>query len=246
MKEEKRPFVVETQDLNLGGGVNIVESHCSEMDVETGETGVSSLTDQIVVFNSENGEGSNRNVVFSREAPLAGKDFRASTGAGGACSCGAKKLKFRTKTSDSETGKDDKPGQEKKLSRQDRIELGRLFQGAVSSHDWDLAESLIFPQTLNDALCIALDSIWFLSTHQELYGITGLIKKIISNGAKVQKFTEWALKCIGFHSRCQGITLQERTSLKPLMQPAFLLLYSLAHLILVGRLVYQQLLYRDC
>nr|GMD88586.1 ankyrin repeat protein SKIP35-like [Ipomoea batatas]GMD95384.1 ankyrin repeat protein SKIP35-like [Ipomoea batatas] len=261
MKEEKRPFVVETQDLNLGGGVNIVESHCSEMDVETGETGVSSLTDQIVVFNSENGEGSNRNVVFSREAPLAGKDFRASTGAGGACSCGAKKLKFRTKTSDSETGKDDKPGQEKKLSRQDRIELGRLFQGAVSSHDWDLAESLIFPQTLNDALCIALDSIWFLSTHQELYGITGLIKKIISNGAydftravlrtsflascvsacqsrtmsltdtvnvmaqrlherlqecngdeslkaeagaKVQKFTEWALKCIGFHSRCQG------------------------------------------
>lgn len=23
-------------------------------------------------------------------------------------------------------------------------------------------------------------------------------------GAKVQKFTEWALKCIGFHSRCQG------------------------------------------
>ncbi|KAL0366550.1 UNVERIFIED_CONTAM: Ankyrin repeat protein SKIP35 [Sesamum radiatum] len=23
-------------------------------------------------------------------------------------------------------------------------------------------------------------------------------------GAKVQKFTEWALKCISFHSRCQG------------------------------------------
>lgn len=23
-------------------------------------------------------------------------------------------------------------------------------------------------------------------------------------GAKVQKFTEWALKCIGYHSRCQG------------------------------------------
>uniref|UniRef100_A0A0V0IUD3 Putative F-box/ankyrin repeat protein SKIP35-like n=1 Tax=Solanum chacoense TaxID=4108 RepID=A0A0V0IUD3_SOLCH len=167
-------------------------------------------------------------------------------------------------SSDGEIGKNEKSGAEKKLNRQERIELGRLFQGAVSCHDWELAESLILladPQTLNDALCIALDSVWFLSTQQELYGITGLIKKIISNGAfdftraalrtsflascvsacqsrtmsltdtvtvmaqrlherlqecngdeilkaeagaKVQKFTEWALKCIGFHSRCQG------------------------------------------
>ncbi|KAL0432832.1 UNVERIFIED_CONTAM: Ankyrin repeat protein SKIP35 [Sesamum latifolium] len=176
-----------------------------------------------------------------------------------ACSCGAEKLKSRLAASNSEPGKNGR-----KLSRQDRIELGRLFQGAVSSHDWELAESLILladPQTLNDALCISLDSIWFLSTQQELYGITGLIKKIIANGAydftraalrtsflascvsacqsrtmsladtvtvmaqrlherlqecngdevlkaeagaKVQKFTEWALKCISFHSRCQG------------------------------------------
>ncbi|XP_022874177.1 ankyrin repeat protein SKIP35-like [Olea europaea var. sylvestris] len=175
------------------------------------------------------------------------------------CSCGAEKLKSRLTASDSEPGKN-----EKKLSRQDRIEVGRFFQGAVSSHDWELAESLILladPQTLNDALCISLDSIWFLSTQQELYGITGLTKKIIANGAydftraalrtsflascvsacqsrtvsladtvtvmaqrlherlqecngdevlkaeagaKVQKFTEWALKCISFHSRCLG------------------------------------------
>ena len=56
---------------------------------------------------------------------------------------------------DSDVGKNEKIGHEKKLSRQDRIKLGRLFQGAVSSHDWELAESLISladPQTLNDAL----------------------------------------------------------------------------------------------
>ncbi|KAK4343908.1 hypothetical protein RND71_037002 [Anisodus tanguticus] len=205
------------------------------------------VSEEMEVERSDKGEGSNGNVVFSREAPLVHKD---ST-----CSCGGvNKIKSRLVNSDSES---------KKLSRQDRIELGRLFQGAVSGNDWELAESLILladPQTLNDALCIALDSIWFLTSHDELYGITGLIKKIIANGAydftraalrtsflascvsacqsrtvgladtvtvmaqrlherlqecngdevlkaeagaKVQKFTEWALKCIGFHSCCQ-------------------------------------------
>ncbi|XP_078434142.1 ankyrin repeat protein SKIP35-like [Wolffia australiana] len=150
---------------------------------------------------------------------------------------------------------------EKKLSRHDRIELGRMFQAAVNSHDWELSERLILladSQTLNDTLCIALDSIWFLTSHEELNGITSLLRKIVKSGAqdftraalrtsflascvsacqsstmslsdtvavmaqrlqerlqecngdemlkaeagaKVQKFTEWALKCIGFHSR---------------------------------------------
>lgn len=172
--------------------------------------------------------------------------------------CNAKKLKSRAATIDRE-----KVVLEKKLCREDRIELGRLLQGAVSSHDWELAESLIFvadPQTLNDALCITLDSIWFLSTEPELNGITVFIRKIIANGAydftratlrtsflascvsacqsrttslvdtitvmaqrlherlqecngdevlkaeagaKVQKFTQWALKCIGIHSHLQ-------------------------------------------
>ncbi|OIT21693.1 PREDICTED: ankyrin repeat protein SKIP35-like isoform X1 [Nicotiana attenuata] len=204
------------------------------------------------------GEGSNGKVVFSREAPLVHNDDLIA----GGCSCGVNKIKSRLENSDSEN---EKSVPEKKLSRQDRIELGRLFQGAVSGHDWELAESLILladPQTLNDTLCIALDSIWFLTSQEELYGITGLIKKIIGNGAfdftravlrtsflascvsacqsrtmslantvtamaqsrlherlqecngdevlkveagaKVQKFTEWALKCIGYHSRCQG------------------------------------------
>ncbi|KAF5466175.1 hypothetical protein F2P56_016125 [Juglans regia] len=223
------------------------------VEMETEENGIDSPRN-----GSEQGEGSD--VVFSREGSLVRKELILS----GGCCCKIKKLKSRIITTDSEVGKKEKLGHEKKLSRQDRIELGRLFQGAASSHDWELAESLILladPQTLNDALCITLDSIWFLSTQQELHGITGLIKKIIANGAydftraalrtsflascvsacqsrtmsladtvavmaqrlherlqecngdevlkaeasaKVQKFTEWALKCIGFHSRCQG------------------------------------------
>jgi hypothetical protein len=86
-----------------------------------------------------------------------------------------------------------------------------MFQSAVSCHDWEPAESLILladPQTLNDALCITLDSIWFLSTQQELDGITSLIKKIIANGA--YDFTRAALRtsflasCV---SACQSQTM---------------------------------------
>ncbi|KAH6778297.1 Ankyrin repeat family protein [Perilla frutescens var. frutescens] len=256
---------MESKGSDIGNQVNMDEPQCSEiemMEMETAESEITRMSNEgkhgsdIVVFSSEKCEGeSHGNVVFSREAPLVIKeDFSINS-----CSCGAEKLKSRLAASDSQPGKSGR-----KLSRQDRIELGRLFQGAVSSHDWELAESLILladPQTLNDALCIALDSIWFLSTQQELYGITGLIKKIIANGAydftraalrtsflascvsacqsrtmsladtvtvmaqrlherlqecngdevlkaeagaKVQKFTEWALKCISFHSRCQG------------------------------------------
>lgn len=206
----------------------------------------------------EKGEGSN--VVFSRESPLLGKESRIPKAYG----CSAKRLRSRAAELSEEPEKEkDKSKLDRKLSRSERIELGRMFQGAVSSHDWELAESLILladAQTHNDALCIALDSIWFLKTRQELDGITGLITKIVSNGAndftraalrtaflascvsacqsntmsladtvnamaqrlherlqecngdevlkaeagaKVQKFTEWALKCIGFHSRCQ-------------------------------------------
>lgn len=232
------------------------ESFCNEMETEV--NGTESPNNEIQGFPSERGEGSD--VVFSREGPLVSRESRISS----SCGYSSKKHKSRVAAVDSELAKKEKVGHEKKLSRQDRIELGRLFQSAVSSHDWELAESLILladPQTLNDALCITLDSIWFLSTQQELYGITGLIKKIIANGAydftraalrtsflascvsacqsrtmsladtvtvmaqrlherlqecngddvlkaeagaKVQKFTEWALKCIGFHSRCQG------------------------------------------
>ncbi|XP_051126406.1 ankyrin repeat protein SKIP35-like isoform X2 [Andrographis paniculata] len=250
----------------IGDRVNADELRCSDVemtDTEAAEMGVSRVNNseqkvgtEIALFSSEKDDGgSHGNVVFSRESPLLGKEDLSISG----CSCGAEKLKARLAASNSETGKNGR-----KLSRQERIELGRSFQGAVSSHDWELAESLILladPQTLNDALCISLDSIWFLRTQQELYGITGLIKKIVSNGAydftraalrtsflascvsacqsrtmsladtvnvmaqrlherlqecngdevlkaeagaKVQKFTDWALKCISFHSRSHG------------------------------------------
>lgn len=175
------------------------------MDMDSEESGIVGPRNGLQGFTSDNAEGSN--VVFSRDGPLVRKESRMST----TCSYSTKKLKSRVAMMYSNPEKKEKPWQEKKLSRQDRIELGRLFQSAVSSHDWELAESLILsadPQTLNDALCTTLDSIWFLTTQQELYGITGLIKKIIVNGA--YDFTRAALRtsflasCV---SACQSRTM---------------------------------------
>eukprot|EP00249_Psilotum_nudum_P024288 c29144_g1_i2 orf=413-2317(-) len=162
----------------------------------------------------------------------------------------------------------DKPGSSRsrreerfRASRREKAELGRAFQLAVSAHDWALAESFIplaDTQRLNDGLCVALDSVWFLSTDHELESAIRLIEKLVHVGAddfsraalrtsflascvsacrsrtmgladtvtvmaqrlrerlqecngdellkaeaaaKVQRFTEWALKCIGSHSR---------------------------------------------
>ncbi|CAO2838324.1 unnamed protein product [Amaranthus hypochondriacus] len=229
------------------------ENHVSEMEIDY--SGTESPIFEIESKFSELGEGSN--VVFTREGPPYIED--ASISKVGCCN--AKKQKSKVVTISSHVGKKGNVGNEKKFSRQGRIELGKYFQSAVSSHDWYLAENYILiadPATLNDFLCISLDSVWFLATHEELHGITGLIKKIIANGAfdftraalrtsflascvsacqsrtmdltdtvtvmaqrlherlqecngddvlkaeagaKVQKFTEWALKCIGFHSR---------------------------------------------
>ncbi|MBA0733148.1 hypothetical protein Gogos_017187 [Gossypium gossypioides] len=248
--EKGSEFVVGSENMHLE------EPWFTGMDTE--ETEMGQPNSEIQGFRLEKGEASN--MVFSTEAPLVIKESSTS----GSCSCSLKKIKSTVAAKGSEFCQKDKSGHDKKLSRQYRIELGQLFQGAVSSHDWELAESLILsadPQTLNDALCVTLDAIWFLSTQQELYGITDLIKKIIANGAydftraalrtsflascvsacqsrtmsladtvtvmaqrlherlqechgdevlkaeagaKVQKFTEWALKCIGSHSRCQG------------------------------------------
>lgn len=140
-------------------------------------------------FAPEKGEGSG--VVFSREAPLMGKESRMST----PYCCNAKKLKSRAVSIDCEFGNNEKT----------------VLENAVSSHNWELAESLILvadPQTLNDALCITLDSIWFLTTELELTGITGFIRKIIANGA--YDFTRAALRtsflasCV---SACQSRTM---------------------------------------
>ncbi|KAF6162358.1 hypothetical protein GIB67_008487 [Kingdonia uniflora] len=258
---------VEEENLHLVNATNFEDPLHEELEIDENGIRISKDETEGEMFSSENErEGEvfssekRGDVVFSREAPIMVSDPRIS----GGCSCNAKKLKSRMAAADFELRNKENNGVDKKLSRQDRIELGRMFQGAVSCHDWELAESLILladPQTLNDALCISLDSIWFLCTEQELLGITSLIKKIISNGAydftraalrtsflascvsacqsrtmsladtvtimaqrlherlqecngdevlkaeagaKVQKFTEWALKCIGFHSRSQG------------------------------------------
>ncbi|KAK9664929.1 hypothetical protein RND81_14G078000 [Saponaria officinalis] len=197
----------------------------------------------------ELGEGST--VDFAREGPL----YNEGSGMSEVGSFVAKKQKSNVVDKGNAEN-------ERKVGRQDRIELGKLFESSLSSHEWDLAESLISladPPILNDFLCISLDSIWFLCTHEEFHAISGVVKKIIANGAydftraalrtsflascvsacqsrtmslaatvdlmaqrlrerirecngddvlkadagaKVQKFTEWALKCIGFHSRC--------------------------------------------
>ncbi|KAL9261447.1 Ankyrin repeat protein SKIP35-like protein [Drosera capensis] len=205
----------------------------------------------------ESGSGEESDIVFGREGTRNVEEPGVST----VGCCGGSKRKAKE---DIRISKKDDAANEKKLNRHGRIELSRMFQSAVSSHDWILADSLISiadPQALNDFLCIALDSIWFLCTLQELQGVTGLIRRIIADGAydftraalrtsflascvsacqsrtmgladtvtimaqrlhgrlqecngdevlkaeasaKVQKFTEWALKCIGFHSRSHG------------------------------------------
>ncbi|KAL9233137.1 hypothetical protein vseg_008169 [Gypsophila vaccaria] len=204
----------------------------------------------------ELGEGSD--VIFVREGSLHDDGSEMSK----VSPFGAKKQKLKVAAAGSVVEKKGGVESERKLSRQDRIELGKRLQSLLSSYEWDLAEMLIRsadPQTLNDFLCISLDSIWFLCTYEEFHGITGIIRKIIADGAydytratlrtsflascvsacqsrtmnlsdtvalmaqrlherleecngddvlkaeagaKVQKFTEWALKCIGFHSRC--------------------------------------------
>lgn len=244
MEEEKR-FI----DLAIEGNTEDAISH----EMKIGASGTGNSGDGSGERDLQNGEGAK--VVFSREGPLITRE------SGMKCSRSAKKPDGRA---DSGRLKREKLGQDKKLSRQDRIDLCRLFQSAVSSHDWELAENLIMlagQQTLNDSLCIALDSIWFLSTRQELDEVTSLIKMIIANGAydftraamrtsflascvsacqcpgmssadtvavmanrlherlqecnvdevlkaeagaKAQKFTDWALKCIGLHSRSPG------------------------------------------
>lgn len=105
---------------------------------------------------------------------------------------GHRKMVNLTTLEDSDLGRQGKTGED---SKRNKAELGRTFQTAVSSHDWALAESLIplaDTQRLNDALCIALDSIWFLSTQQELAGVTRLIEKLIRMGAR--DFTRAALR----------------------------------------------------
>lgn len=169
---------------------------------------------------NEGGEGGS-NVFFSKEAPLIRKDPAGTTNPGECCGCSAKKLNFKASDEGDLIDKENN-GQLKKLNRQERIELGRVFQGSVTSMDWEHAERLIRladPQTLNDLLCVGLDSVWFLTTKHEFQGITGLIKKMVCRGA--HDFTRAALRtsflasCV---SACQSRTMSLADSVTVMAQ----------------------------
>lgn len=121
------------------------------------------------------------------EASSMGLSVEENKGTSLVYKCNAKKHKFESTTIQGFEGqRKDKGRERRRLSRQERIELGRKFQEAVSIFNWVVARRLIVGvemQILNDALCIALDSIWFLSSRHELNEITQLINLIISNGA---------------------------------------------------------------
>lgn len=51
---------------------------------------------------------------------------------------------------------------------------------------------------------ISMFTIYTTRLHERLQECNGDEVLKAEAGAKVQKFTEWALKCISFHSRCQG------------------------------------------
>lgn len=191
MEEEKLVFVEWGKDVVNEGNVEDAGSRSMKTDGVPAEKGIDEFGD----FHLETSNGETSSTVgFSRKAPPI-----ISAG----CTC---KSLARPDSSNKE-----KDCLEKKLTRLERVELCRLFQGAVSSHDWERAENLVLladPHTLNDALCIALDCIWFLSTHEQLHGITELIRKIIYNGA--YDFTRAALRtsflasCV---SACQSRTM---------------------------------------
>lgn len=158
-------------NVNLGKENQLEEPYCPPMEkVENKFLG------------EKDGEASS--MGFSRETQVPIEDNK---GTAVAYRCSTKKHKLEASTIQGfETQRKDKARERRRLNRQERIELGRKFQEAVSTFDWDVARRLIMgvdTQILNDALCIALDSIWFLSTRQELNGISQLINFIISNGA---------------------------------------------------------------
>ena len=68
----------------------------------------------------------------------------------------------------------------------EKAELGKTFQQAVSAHQWGVADSLIplaDRQRLNDGLCIVLDSVWFLTTDHDISFATQLMEKLVRFGA---------------------------------------------------------------
>lgn len=204
--EDKKVFGMEKDS----GKLRLGNDETMHKEMEADELGTGNAKNDIVGCTLEKGETSNGNVVFSREGPLVNEEQSRMFGDGGSGDT-AEKLKSRLASggSVSELGNGEKVSQVKKLK--DRIELGRLLKGAVSAQDWALAKSLILladPQALSDALCILLDLIWFLTTHEELERMTGLLQMIIANGAhdfrRAILRTSFVASCV---CACQGQTM---------------------------------------
>ena len=91
------------------------------------------------------------------------------------------------------------PGQKRNSRKRERGRMAQTFQSAVEARDWKIAESLIGSSSsladvrrLNDGLCIVLDSVWFLSSREEVYGAIRLMEKLVDAGA--HDFTRAALR----------------------------------------------------
>lgn len=92
-----------------------------------------------------------------------------------------------------------------------RISMGNSLRVAVLTFHFVF---LSFPFFCFMSICMPYAgclcrSCWIFTTaisrlHERLQECNGDVILKAEAGAKVQKFTEWALKCIGFHSRCQG------------------------------------------
>ena len=90
-------------------------------------------------------------------------------------------------------------GQKRNSRKRERGRMAQTFQSAVEARDWKIAESLIGSSSssadvrrLNDGLCIVLDSVWFLSSREEVYGAIRLMEKLVDAGA--HDFTRAALR----------------------------------------------------
>lgn len=214
MDGKSKSFVIEervVKEMQLDDNNSPLEVEMEEIEDSVNNNSKNSRDHCTYALSIEKGEGSN--VVFSRESPLVAKDRRSAK----APNCNTKKPKSMAFSSihecDPSRKVSDQNRQDKRLSRHERIRLGQLFRGAVSSRDWGLAESLTplaDAQALNDLLCLGLDAIWFLTTREELQGLTGLIKTIVANGAS--DFVRAVLRT-SFLASCVSACLSRTTSL---------------------------------
>ncbi|KAJ8770622.1 hypothetical protein K2173_021269 [Erythroxylum novogranatense] len=168
-----------------------------------------------VTFTRENGEGSN--VVFSREAPLISKESRRTR----VRDCSSKKLKSHmvgvvTQTLGGRRLWLDTFGDPQTLmmlcashrlylvssTQQEHRGIFGLIKKIIANGAYDFTRVALRTSFLASFLRIIVTRM-AERLHERLQECNGDDVLKAEAGAKVQKFTEWALKCIGFHSRCE-------------------------------------------